>query len=127
LGSHELGHYFAARHHKIAVTLPYFIPAPFVSFLGTFGAFIQLREPMRNRKVLLDIGAAGPLTGLIFPIPIVFIGLATSTVGPMTPGGYLEGNSFLYALAKTIVFGRFLPDGQVDVYMNQLAMAGWAG
>ena len=127
LGSHELGHYFAARHHKIAVTLPYFIPAPFISFLGTFGAFIQLREPMRNRKVLLDIGAAGPLTGLIIAIPIVFIGLATSTVGPMTPGGYLEGNSFLYALAKTIVFGRFLPDGQVDVYMNQLAMAGWAG
>jgi membrane-associated protease RseP (regulator of RpoE activity) len=127
LGSHELGHYFAARHHKIAVTLPYFIPAPFISFLGTFGAFIQLREPMRNRKVLLDVGAAGPLTGLIFAIPILFIGLATSRVGPITPGGTLEGNSFLYALAKTIVFGRFLPDGQVDVYINQLAMAGWAG
>jgi membrane-associated protease RseP (regulator of RpoE activity) len=127
LGSHELGHYFAARRHKIAVTLPYFIPAPFISFLGTFGAFIQLREPMRNRKVLLDIGAAGPLTGLVFAIPIVFIGLATSRVGPITPGGMLEGNSILYALAKIIVFGRFLPDGQVDVYMNQLAMAGWAG
>ena len=127
LGSHELGHYFAARHHKLAVTLPYFIPAPFISFLGTFGAFIQLREPMRNRKVLLDVGAAGPLTGLIFAIPILFIGLATSRVGPISPGGTLEGNSLLYALAKTIVFGRFLPDGQVDVYINQLAMAGWAG
>lgn len=127
LGSHELGHYFAARHHKIAVTLPYFIPAPFISFLGTFGAFIQLREPMRNRKVLLDVGAAGPLTGLVFAIPILLIGLATSRVGPVTPGGVLEGNSVLYALAKIIVFGRFLPDGQVDVYINQLAMAGWAG
>jgi len=127
LGAHELGHYFAARHHKIAVTLPYFIPAPFIGFLGTFGAFIQLREPMRNRKVLLDVGAAGPLTGLIFAIPILFIGLATSRVGPITPGGLLEGNSLLYALAKTLVFGRFLPDGAVDVYINQLAMAGWAG
>lgn len=127
LGSHELGHYFAARRHKIAVTLPYFIPAPFISFLGTFGAFIQLREPMRNRKVLLDVGAAGPLTGLVFAIPILLIGLATSPVGPITPGGTLEGNSLLYALAKIIVFGRFLPDGQVDVYINQLAMAGWAG
>jgi membrane-associated protease RseP (regulator of RpoE activity) len=127
LGSHELGHYFAARHHKLAVTLPYFIPAPFVSFLGTFGAFIQLREPMRNRKVLLDVGAAGPLVGLIFSIPILLIGLATSPVEPPSPGGVLEGNSFLYALSKTLVFGRFLPDGTVDVYLNQLAMAGWAG
>jgi membrane-associated protease RseP (regulator of RpoE activity) len=127
LGAHEMGHYFAARRHNIAVTLPYFIPAPFISFLGTFGAAIQLREPMRNRKVLLDVGAAGPLAGLLFAIPILFIGLATSPVGPLTPGGLLEGNSFLYALAKTIVFGRFLPDGAEDVYINQLARAGWAG
>jgi len=125
LGAHELGHYFAARRHKISVTLPYFIPAPFISPIGTFGAFIQRREPMRNRKVLLDVGAAGPLSGLIFAIPILFIGLATSTVGVITPGGMLEGNSLLYALAKIITFGRFLPDGVMDVYVNQLAWAGW--
>jgi len=127
LGSHELGHYFAARHHKLAVTLPYFIPAPFISLIGTFGAFIQLREPMRNRKVLLDVGAAGPLTGMIFAIPILFIGLATSSVGQIVVGSGVEGNSLLYALAKTIVFGRFLPNGTVDVYVNQLAWAGWTG
>ncbi|MBE2270901.1 MAG: site-2 protease family protein [Anaerolinea sp.] len=127
LGAHELGHYFAARHHKVAVTLPYFIPAPFISLFGTYGAFIQLREPMRNRKVLLDVGASGPLFGLLFAIPIVFIGLATSPVAPPEPGGMLEGNSLLYALAKTMVFGRFLPDGQVDVTINQLATAGWVG
>lgn len=127
LGSHELGHYFAARHHKLAVTLPYFIPAPFISLIGTFGAFIQLREPMRNRKVLLDVGAAGPLTGLLFAIPILLIGLATSSVGPIHPGLMVEGNSLLYALSKIIVFGRFLPNGAVDVYVNQLAWAGWTG
>jgi len=127
LGSHELGHYFAARHHKLAVTLPYFIPAPFISLIGTFGAFIQLREPMRNRKVLLDVGAAGPLTGMIFAIPILLIGLKTSFVGPIVVGSGVEGNSLLYALAKTIVFGRFLPNGSVDVYVNQLAWAGWTG
>ncbi len=127
LGAHELGHYFAARHHKIAVTLPYFIPAPFISLIGTFGAFIQLREPMRNRKQLLDIGAAGPLAGLVFAVPILLIGLATSSVGPVSPGGMVEGNSLLYAFAKIITFGRFLPSATVDVYVNQLAWAGWTG
>ncbi|MCU0479872.1 MAG: site-2 protease family protein [Anaerolineae bacterium] len=125
LGAHELGHYFASRFHKTAASLPYFLPFPFGIF-GTFGAAIRLREPMRNRKVLLDIGAAGPLVGLAFAIPIVLIGLSTSTVDQLS-SGYVEGNSLMYALAKIIVFGRFLPDGQVDVYVNQLAWAGWTG
>jgi hypothetical protein len=128
LGAHELGHYFAARYHKLSVTLPYFIPAPPpISLFGTFGAFIQLREPMRNRKVLLDVGAAGPLVGLIFAIPILVIGLKTSPVEPLGPSGLMEGNSLLYALTKTVVFGRFLPDGTQDVLLNQLAQAGWTG
>ena len=128
LGAHELGHYFAARYHKLAVTLPYFIPAPPpLSPFGTFGAFIQLREPMRNRKMLLDVGAAGPLAGLVFAIPIVFIGLATSQVGPINPDGLMEGNSLLYAFSKIVVFGRFLPGGGEDVTLNQIAQAGWTG
>jgi membrane-associated protease RseP (regulator of RpoE activity) len=126
LGAHELGHYFASRYHKTAASLPYFLPYPF-GFFGTLGAAIRLREPMRNRKVLLDIGAAGPLMGLVFAIPIVIIGLATSKVDVIASTGMAEGNSFIYALSKVIVFGRFLPDGQVDVYVNQLAWAGWTG
>jgi membrane-associated protease RseP (regulator of RpoE activity) len=126
LGGHELGHYFAARRYNLAVTLPYFIPFPINGF-GTLGAFIQLRQPMRNRKMLLDIGAAGPLVGLVISIPILLIGLATSHVGPIVPGGMVEGNSVLYALAKILTFGRFLPNGQVDVMVNQLAWAGWTG
>ena len=128
LGAHELGHYFAARHHKLSVTLPYFIPAPPpLSLFGTLGAFIQLREPMRNRKVLLDVGAAGPLVGLVFAVPIVIIGLSTSHVGPIMIGGYMEGNSLLYAFSKILVFGHFLPTSQEDVMLNQLAQAGWTG
>ncbi len=128
LGSHELGHYFAARRHRVPVTLPYFIPLPF-GFFGTLGAFIQLRAPLRNRKVLLDVGAAGPLVGMAFAIPILLLGLATAEVSPLpTDRPYiLEGNSILYAAAKVVVFGRFLPDGRVDVFMNQLAQAGWTG
>ncbi|GAB4575107.1 MAG: site-2 protease family protein [Anaerolineae bacterium] len=128
LGAHELGHYFAARHHGVPVTLPYFIPLPF-GFFGTLGAFIQLRAPMRNRKVLLDVGASGPLAGLVFAIPILLIGLATAEVRalPTDMPYLLEGNSILYAFAKLATFGRMLPDGHVDVFMNQLAQAGWTG
>lgn len=130
LGAHELGHYFAARRHKLTVTLPYFIPLPFISPFGTMGAFIQLREPMRNRKVLLDVGMAGPLAGLIFAIPILFIGLANTNIIPISHlGGIYEGDSILYATAKILTFGRFLPDGWMDVCIdcNQMAWAGWTG
>ncbi|MBZ0275025.1 MAG: site-2 protease family protein, partial [Anaerolineae bacterium] len=131
LGSHELGHYFAARRHNLAVTLPYFIPVPpLVSLFGTLGAFIQLREPMRNRKVLLDVGMAGPLAGLVFAVPILFIGLAHMTPQPVTSlGGIYEGDSILYAAAKTLTYGHFVPDGRTDICItcNQLAWAGWTG
>lgn len=64
LGAHELGHYFAARHHKVPVTLPYFIPLPLLSPIGTMGAVIRMKGPVKNRRALLDIGAAGPLAAL---------------------------------------------------------------
>lgn len=127
LGAHELGHYFAARRHNLAVTLPYFIPMPFLSLFGTFGAFIQLREPIRNRKVLMDVGAAGPLAGFVFAFPILLIGLSMSQVGPVPEQGLYEGDSILYALAKIITFGEFLPSNGVDVFVGQLAWAGWTG
>jgi membrane-associated protease RseP (regulator of RpoE activity) len=126
LGAHELGHYFAARHHNVPVTLPYFLPMP-LSLFGTLGAFIQLKGPVNNRRALFDVGAAGPLVGLVFALPILLIGLATSPVGPIAPGGIFEGNSLLYYLAKLVVFGHPLPGGGVDVILNQVAWAGWVG
>lgn len=147
LGAHELGHYFAARYHKVPVTLPYFIPLPYPPLIGTMGAFIRLKAPIKNRRALLDIGAAGPLAGMVFAVPILIIGLLTSPIGPQPPGGYyLEGNSILYLLAKFTVFGECLPSqalvcdllgqvglsgdavrGAVDVSLNQVAWAGWVG
>lgn len=128
LGAHELGHYFAARYHGVAVTLPYFIPMP-ISLIGTLGAFIRLKAPVTNRRALLDIGAAGPLAGMVFALPLLIIGLKLSTVGPINAAGgyYLEGNSLLYAFLKIVLFGRMLPDGAVDVSLNQIAWAGWVG
>ena len=127
LGAHEMGHYVMARYHNVPVTLPYFIPLPIISPIGTMGAVIRLKAPVKNKRALLDIGAAGPLAGLVFAVPILLYGLYTSEVGPIMPGGLLEGNSIFYAAAKILVFGRFLPDGTQDVYLNQVAWAGWVG
>jgi membrane-associated protease RseP (regulator of RpoE activity) len=152
--SHEFGHYLMARFHKVAVTLPYFIPFPLGAF-GTMGAFIQLKAPPTNRRALLDIGIAGPLAGFIVAVPILFYGLMTSAPLQQIPFDQfsgMEGNSVVYALAKFIVFGRWLPEpmgygdlpgwlymlryyalgfpfpnGGTDVFLNQVAWAGWAG
>ena len=129
LGAHEMGHYFAARYHKVPVTLPYFIPMPMPGSFGTFGAFIRLKAPVKNVRALLDVGAAGPWAGIIIAIPILFLGLATSEVQqlPVAAAYQMEGNSLLYAAMKFIVFGRFLPSDGMDVYLNQVAWAGWVG
>ena len=127
LGAHELGHYFAARHHKVPVTLPYFIPLPLPP-IGTLGAFIRLKAPVTSKRALLDVGAAGPLAGLVFAIPILLYGLSISPVEPLPDGSYyLEGNSIFYALAKLAVKGQVLPDGSQDVLLSQVAWAGWVG
>jgi membrane-associated protease RseP (regulator of RpoE activity) len=154
LTAHEFGHYFAARYHKTAVSLPYFLPFP--SLFGTMGAFIRLKQPPRDRRVLLDIGLAGPLAGLVVAIPVILMGLALSEVGtlstdPQTLGG-LEGNSIFYLGAKYLVTGELLPMpvdygglppllywvryffvglpvplGGRDILLHPMAWAGWAG
>ena len=150
--AHELGHYFAARWHGAPVTLPYFIPLP-TGFLGTMGAVIRMKAPIRNRRALLDIGVAGPLAGLAVALPVVIVGLELSEMSVLPTGGFLlEGNSILYLLAKFLVHGEFLPRpasyggmpallywvvffftgqpapfGGVDVLIHPIALAGWAG
>ncbi len=129
LGAHEFGHYFAARYHKVSVTLPYFIPMP-LGF-GTLGAVIQMKEPVPDRRKLFDIGVAGPLAGSALAVPLLLAGLATSPVSVIhaTPGAMLEGNSILYYFAKFAVFGQPLPNPQtgIDVMMNQVTFAAWIG
>ncbi|MEE8122231.1 MAG: site-2 protease family protein, partial [Anaerolineales bacterium] len=157
LTAHEFGHYFAARFHKTAVSLPYFLPFP-LSLFGTLGAFIRLKEPPKNRRVLLDIGLSGPIAGLIVAIPVLLIGLYLSDIGHLplnalaAQGTVLEGNSLLYLAMKFFVTGEFLPKplhyaglspfiywvryffvglpmpfGGTDVLLHPLAWAGWAG
>ena len=105
--AHEFGHYLAARYHNTQVTLPYFIPLPLSPF-GTMGAAIMLKEPPKNKRILLDIGIAGPIAGMVIAIPVILFGLSISEIIPIevTPGQgiQLEGNSVLYLLAKFLMF-----------------------
>ena len=127
LGVHEMGHYMMAKRHKAEVTLPYFIPMPFG--LGTMGALIRLKSPIKNRRQLFDIGVAGPLAGLAVAIPLLIIGLSLSPVefvGRSIAGGQ-EGNSILYAVLKFITKGQWLPGGGYDVMINAIAFPAWFG
>lgn len=104
LGIHELGHFFVARRHHVKTTLPYFIPVPPPVPLGTFGAFISMREPIPDRKALFDIGASGPLVGFLLAIPVVFLGmLLTAYQGAPVP-------------AEPEIHGSVLPPGGDPVY-----------
>jgi membrane-associated protease RseP (regulator of RpoE activity) len=123
---HEMGHYIAARIHRVPASLPYFVPLPpGIGLFGTMGAVI-LQSRTSDRRKLIDIGAAGPLAGLVVAIPVLAYGLALSPVGP-SMGGLQEGNSLLYALLKRLVCGMWLPDHGVDVDLHPIAFAGWAG
>ncbi len=72
LGVHEMGHYIAARRHGVDVTLPYFIPLPFIGILGTLGAVIFIKSPLTSRKALFDVGISGPLAGFVVAL-VAFI------------------------------------------------------
>ncbi|MCL5999822.1 MAG: site-2 protease family protein [Chloroflexi bacterium] len=134
LGVHELGHYVQARRHNLPVTLPYFIPAPFG--LGTFGAFIQMRGAVENKRALFDVGIGGPIAGLLVAVPLYVVGLLISTISnepaPMGRSLMVEGLIALFRpeaaangilLNPVLLAARFglivtainlLPVGQLD-------------
>ncbi len=127
LGIHELGHYIAARLHGVRATLPYFIPMPFG--LGTLGAFISLRSPMQNRKVLFDIGLAGPYAGFMAAVPLMLLGLllsSTNYVPYSYPGQTLDslGTSVLIELFVRI-FTDIPPDR--TLVAHPVFFAAWLG
>ena len=138
LALHESGHYFAARHHSISVTPPYFIPfPPYFSVIGTLGAFIRLRSPVLNRGALLDVGVAGPLLSFAASLPPLLWGLMHSRVVAVPPGlpsDYLVrfaseqlwlGGSIAFSAMARVVIGP-LGSGEI-LALHPVAFAGWIG
>lgn len=131
LGVHETGHYLATRYHRLKATLPYFIPVPF--FLGTLGAFIQMRSPMPNRRALFDIGIAGPLAGLVISLPILGWGLAHSSVVPLETTSQLlsyesldPSRSTLLLIISKLALGNQLQAGSA-LNLHPIALSGCLG
>jgi membrane-associated protease RseP (regulator of RpoE activity) len=126
--AHELGHYIAARIHRVDASLPYFIPLPIVSPFGTLGAVIRMRSLIPTRLALLDIGAAGPLAGLALAIPLYAWGFAHSQivhVGGADEGATQLGSSLLMRGLER-AFGPPLAEG-TDMLLSPVAFAGWVG
>jgi len=133
--AHEMGHYVAGRIHGVDISPPYFIPMPFF-LLGTMGAVIRMRGRIKTRDALLDIGAAGPLAGMVVAIPVVIYGLyisRTGTLDQLLPPSlidfegnvFVEGRGLLYLGLIHVLKGP-LPEGH-DVWLSPWALAGWAG
>ncbi|UCC47449.1 MAG: site-2 protease family protein [Gemmatimonadota bacterium] len=138
LALHEAGHYFTARHHRISVTPPFFVPfPPYLSIIGTLGAFIRLRSPVISRRTLLDVAVAGPLVSFLASLPLLYWGLLHSRVVAVVhalPGSYLlhfagerfwlGGSLALSGLARLVL--GFSAADQVLV-LHPIAFAGWLG
>lgn len=145
LSSHEFGHYFAARRHGVDSTLPFFLPFPSVFGLfpfGTLGAVIRLRSPIPSRKVLFDIGAAGPIAGFIVSLVILVIGFTTLpskeylyTIHPeyaqmdqLPTGGLSFGATPLYwLLSRTLAPDNAFVPAMNEMYHYPFLCVGWFG
>ena len=130
--AHEMGHYLYCRYYDVHATLPFFIPAP--TLIGTLGAVIRIKSPIRSRAALFDIGIAGPIAGFIVAVSVLLISLSLSK--PLTPGAapsdiYL-GYPLIFDLVHrllAVVAPRLsissLPLSRI--YLHPMAVAAWVG
>ncbi|HEY8078508.1 MAG TPA: site-2 protease family protein [Labilithrix sp.] len=127
LVAHELGHYVAARIHKVDASLPFFIPMPLISPFGTMGAVIRMRGVIPTRRALLDIGASGPLAGLLFAIPLYAWGVAHSRVLPLPDDG--SAMTLGDSLLLRVLDGTFAPPKMpgTDIFLSPIAFGAWGG
>ena len=135
LGTHEMGHFLATRFYRMRATLPYLIPVPPAGIFpfGTFGAFIQIRSPIPNRKALFDVGIAGPLAGFVVAVPILIWGLMHSTPiaveqtsSLLNPNSFQPSASLFLTLMSKLSLGDQLGLEQA-IKLHPVAIAGCLG
>ena len=126
LGCHELGHYFACRYYNVDASLPFFLPVP-ISITGTLGAFIRIREPIPQKRMLFDIGIAGPIAGFLVAVPALFFGVAMSHVVKVPDNfvGLELGEPLIFKLASWLLWGP-TPSGY-SLNLHPMAFAAWFG
>ena len=124
--AHELGHYFACRHHHIHSSYPFFIPAP--TLIGTFGAFLLIRSPIRSTRALFDVGASGPLVGFLVALPALAYGVLHARVIPELAS---DGNAdliFGVPLILKLMTAALQPNAHAsDLLLNPVGRAAWVG
>jgi len=126
LGCHELGHYLACRYYDVDASLPFFLPFP-LAMTGTLGAFIRIREPIPSKRMLFDIGIAGPIAGFVIAVPALFLGMWMShvVVFPNGVDGFELGEPLLFKLATRLIWGH-IADGYT-INMHPVAFGAWFG
>lgn len=126
--AHEFGHFWLCEKNGVYATLPYFVPAP--TLIGTFGALIRIKSPIRSRQALFDIGIAGPIAGFLVAVPVLLWGVALSK--PMPPGISNSGLEFGYPLIFSVAHRGLTPfmthpTSLGNLYLHPVAVAAWVG
>jgi membrane-associated protease RseP (regulator of RpoE activity) len=132
LMAHEMGHYLYCKKYGVWATLPFFIPAP--TLIGTLGAFIRIRSPIRSRTALFDIGIAGPIAGFVVALAVLVVSLGLSKPLPFPPGpNDLEiGFPWIFHLIQQLLAARGVTTSAARLPLDRLllhptAIAAWVG
>jgi membrane-associated protease RseP (regulator of RpoE activity) len=125
--AHELGHYLCCEYYGVNATLPFFIPAP--TLIGTLGAFIRIRSPIRSRTALFDIGIAGPIAGFIVATIVLFFAMPLSKALPaaLANSDIELGYPLIFRLAWHLLPSSAHASAAQGIYFHPTAIAAWVG
>jgi membrane-associated protease RseP (regulator of RpoE activity) len=126
--THEMGHFLYCVRNRVYATLPYFLPIP--TPIGTLGAFIRIRSPIRTRAALFDIGIAGPIAGFVVAVGTLVVAFLLSRPMPqdMLPSEIQFGRPLIFPLVHRILAGLGMVSAPLDfLHLHPVAMAAWVG